>query len=102
MGFTIISFRLDELSYAPEVANVMLKKQSAKAMVEARKVIVDGAVSLSKMAMLGLKEKGIQLSAKQTGDLISNLLTVLCSPDDESNAPTVNTVVPEKNSSFFQ
>jgi len=83
IGVRVVSFRLDEISYSPEIASLMLKRQAAKAIVDARRVIVDGAVSLSQGAVTALREKGVKLTSVQSARLANNLLTVLCSTDDD-------------------
>eukprot|EP00047_Mylnosiga_fluctuans_P003236 m.228131 g.228131 ORF g.228131 m.228131 type:complete len:266 (+) comp11699_c0_seq1:47-844(+) len=84
IGVRIISFRLDELSYAPEIATIMLKRQAAKAVVEARKIIVDGAVQLAQSSVEALHARGIKLTEHQKGTLMANLLTVLCATETEA------------------
>ena len=80
----VLSFRLDEISFSPEIASLMLKRQAAKAVVEARKVIVEGAVGLTQSALAALRTRGLKLSQEQTSRMVSNLLTVLCSSEAEA------------------
>lgn len=84
MGVRIHSFRLDEISYSPEIASLMLKRQAAKAVVDARKVIVDGAVGLAQGAVEALRARGVRLTPHQTSRLVNNMLTVLCSEGGEA------------------
>eukprot|EP00729_Bicosta_minor_P001216 gene1216-34751_t len=81
-GVHIRSFSLKEISYAPVIAAAMLKRQQAQAMVEARQTIVAGAVDMTHSAVEQLKERGLKLDDKETGRLVSNLLTVICSESD--------------------
>lgn len=78
-GIEIQSFRLKEISYAPVIAAAMLKRQQAQAMVEARQTIVNGAVDMSTSAIQSLKDRGVVLDERTTAQLVSNLLTVICS-----------------------
>ncbi|KNC78220.1 hypothetical protein SARC_09347 [Sphaeroforma arctica JP610] len=86
-GAIIQSMQLNELNYAPEVANAMLKKQQAKAMIAAREHIVQGAVAISQMAIKQLEAGGLEMTAGERVKLITNLLTVTCS--DSDTVPTV-------------
>ena len=83
IGVRTVSFRLDEISYSTEIASLMLKRQAAAAIVDARKVIVEGAVELAKSAVAGLAAKGVRLTPAQSSRLVNNLLTVLCSTDSD-------------------
>lgn len=89
-GIEICSAEISNLSYAPEIANAMLRRQQAEAVISARKTIIEGAVGICGMAVSSLKSKGIvELNENEKSKLISNLLVVLCS---ESNVhPTINT-----------
>jgi len=87
-GIRIHSFEFNELSYAPEIASQMLRRQQAVALVQARSKIVEGAVDTAYDAILRLKSKGISLSDASTERLVTNLLTVMVS--DENAQPTVN------------
>ena len=78
-GIEVISVRFNDLCYAPEIAQAMLMRQQAKAFIEARKLIVDGAVDLAHDAISKLEKKKISLSENKKEELISNLLVVLCS-----------------------
>lgn len=89
-GIEIVEARLNYLTYAPEIAAVMLRRQQASAVIAAREKIVEGAVSMVEMAVNGLKDKQIvHLDEQQKASLVSNLLVVLCS--EESAQPVVNT-----------
>lgn len=89
-GIEIIEARLNYLTYAPEIAAVMLRRQQATAVIAAREKIVEGAVSMVEMAVNGLEEKSIvKLDESQKASLVSNLLVVLCA--EESAQPVVNT-----------
>jgi hypothetical protein len=75
--------RLSHLAYAPEIAGVMLRRQQAEAILDARARIVEGAVSMVKMALDDLEEKKVvSLDDPQKATLVSNLLVVLCSEND--------------------
>jgi hypothetical protein len=77
-GAEVASFELSDLSYAPEIAQSMLVRQQAQALVDARKVIVDGAVQIVHHAVELLGEKGHKLPSGEEVRLVSNLLTVIC------------------------
>ena len=77
-GAEVASFELSDLSYAPEIAQSMLVRQQAQALVDARKVIVDGAVQIVHHAVELLGEKGHKLPMGEEARLVSNLLTVIC------------------------
>lgn len=86
-GVLVESFELSDLSYAPEIAQVMLVRQQAKAMVDARKTVVDGAVGIVSTAITRLAREGTELTTKDQSKLAISLLTVICG---ESGAnPTV-------------
>lgn len=86
-GVLIESFELADLSYAPEIAQVMLVRQQAKAMVDARQVVVDGAVGIVRGACEKLGEAGIELDSTERSKLVTNLLTVICG--DQGAQPVV-------------
>jgi regulator of protease activity HflC (stomatin/prohibitin superfamily) len=77
-GAEVASFELSDLSYAPEIARSMLVRQQAQALVDARKVIVDGAVQIVHHAIELLGEKGHKLQPGEEARLVSNLLVVIC------------------------
>ena len=95
-GVEIDSMRLNELNYAPEIANSMLRKQQAFALVEARELVVDGAVQISVDAVTKLQEKGIELDDEERVRLVTNLLTVVCG--DDTAKPTINVGAPSADS----
>jgi len=78
-GALIHSFQLSEISYAPEIASAMLKRQQATAMVEARNTIVEGAVDIACHAVEKLQLRGIEMKDDERARLVTNLLTVICS-----------------------
>mmetsp|Transcript_130599 Transcript_130599/g.194536 ORF Transcript_130599/g.194536 Transcript_130599/m.194536 type:complete len:286 (+) Transcript_130599:34-891(+) len=86
-GAMVDSFQLKEISYAPEIASGMLKRQQAIAIIEARQTIVQGAVDIAADAVTKLAERGIELSDSDQAKLVTNLLTVVCSDNDAQ--PTV-------------
>lgn len=89
-GIQVIEARLNYLAYAPEIAAVMLRRQQASAVIAAREQIVEGAVSMVKMALTQLKEEGVvELDEERKAAMVSNLLVVLCS--DDPAQPVVNT-----------
>ncbi len=89
-GIEIVEARINYLAYAPEIAAVMLRRQQASAIITAREKIVEGAVSMVKMALDKLSSDGIvELDEDKKASMVSNLLVVLCA--DESAQPVVNT-----------
>ena len=89
-GVEILEARLTRLSYAPEIANVMLRRQQASAVVAARQRIVDGAVGMVESALDRLAVDGVvELDPERKAAMVSNLLVVLCS--DHATQPIVNT-----------
>ncbi|MBO0682576.1 MAG: SPFH domain-containing protein [Candidatus Dormibacteraeota bacterium] len=89
-GVRVIESRLTRLSYAPEVAAAMLRRQQAEAVVAARQRIVEGAVGMVEMALARLDELDIVvLDDERKATMVSNLLVVLCS--DQATQPVVNT-----------
>ena len=88
-GLEIIDARITYLAYAPEIASVMLQRQQAAAIIDARKMIVDGAVGMVEMALERLKENGVvDLDEERKAQMVSNLLVVLCGNKDAQ--PIVN------------
>ena len=88
-GLEIIEARITYLAYAPEIAAVMLQRQQASAIVDARAMIVDGAVGMVKMALEKLNEDDIvELDEERKAAMVSNLLVVLCGNHDAQ--PVVN------------
>ena len=89
-GIEIIEARITYLAYAPEIAAVMLQRQQASAIIDARKMIVDGAVGMVEMALERLNENQlVQLDEERKAAMVSNLLVVLCGNHDAQ--PIVNT-----------
>lgn len=87
-GIKVIEARISHLSYAKEIAETMLKRQQAQAVVAARKQIVNGAVGMVEMALERLEQRNtVQLSEDKKASMVSNLLVVLCS--ENSAHPTV-------------
>lgn len=88
-GLEIIEARITYLAYAPEIAAVMLQRQQASAIIDARKMIVDGAVGMVEMALSRLNEKQlVELDEERKAAMVSNLLVVLCGSHDAQ--PVVN------------
>lgn len=88
-GLEIIEARITYLAYAPEIAAVMLQRQQASAIIDARKMIVDGAVGMVEMALNRLNEKQlVELDEERKAAMVSNLLVVLCGSHDAQ--PIVN------------
>lgn len=88
-GIEVQEARINYLTYAPEIAAVMLRRQQATAVIAAREKIVEGAVSMVKLALDRLGTEGIELSEEKRASMVSNLLVVLCA--DESAQPVINT-----------
>lgn len=88
-GLEVVEARITYLAYAPEIAAVMLQRQQASAIVDARKMIVDGAVGMVEMALERLNENGIvDLDEERKAAMVSNLMVVLCGNHDAQ--PVVN------------
>ena len=88
-GIEILEARITYLAYAPEIAAVMLQRQQASAIIDARKMIVDGAVGMVEMALERLSEnKTVELDEERKAAMVSNLLVVLCGNRDAQ--PVVN------------
>ena len=89
-GIEVVEARINYLAYAPEIAAVMLRRQQASAIITAREKIVEGAVSMVKMALDKLKDENVvALDDEKKAAMVSNLLVVLCG--DDSAQPVVNT-----------
>ena len=89
-GIEVVEARINYLAYAPEIAAVMLRRQQATAIISAREKIVEGAVSMVKMALDKLSNEDIvELDDDKKAAMVSNLLVVLCG--DDSAQPVVNT-----------
>lgn len=88
-GIEVVEARINYLAYAPEIAAVMLRRQQADAIIAAREKIVEGAVSMVKMALDQLsKDEVVELDDERKAAMVTNLLVVLCA--DESAQPVVN------------
>ncbi len=88
-GLEILEARITYLAYAPEIAAVMLQRQQASAIIDARKMIVDGAVGMVEMALTRLSETElVELDEERKAAMVSNLLVVLCGNHDAQ--PIVN------------
>lgn len=89
-GINVIEARISHLAYAPEIAEAMLRRQQAGAIIAARQKIVEGAVGMVEMALGELsKNEIVELDEERKASMVSNLLVVLCS--DHSAQPVVNT-----------
>ena len=89
-GVTVIEARISHLAYSPEIANAMLRRQQASAIIAARTQLVAGAVGMVEMALDELKKGGIvELDEERKAAMVSNLLVVLCG--EEAVRPVVNT-----------
>lgn len=89
-GITVIEARISHLAYSPEIAQAMLQRQQAGAIIAARQKIVEGAVGMVEMALAELSSKGVvELDNERRAAMVSNLLVVLCS--DRATQPVVNT-----------
>jgi regulator of protease activity HflC (stomatin/prohibitin superfamily) len=89
-GLEIVEVRISHLAYAPEIAQAMLRRQQASAVVAARSRIVEGAVGMVRLALEQLNEQGIvELDEERKAAMVSNLMVVLCS--DQPASPIVNT-----------
>lgn len=88
-GIEVLEARLSHLAYAPEIAGAMLQRQQAEAVLDARARIVEGAVSMVKMALDRLQHDGVvELDTERKAQMVSNLLVVLCG--DRGTQPVVN------------
>jgi len=89
-GVHVVSMYLNELNYAPEIASAMLKKQQAGALIEARQLIVDGAVRIASDAIQKISETApsVKMNDQDKVKIVTNLLTVTCS--DTDTTPTVS------------
>jgi SPFH domain / Band 7 family len=89
-GVEVVEVRISHLAYAPEIAQAMLRRQQASAVVAARSRIVDGAVGMVELALTRLSERGVvDLDEERKAAMVSNLMVVLCG--DQPAAPVVNT-----------
>ncbi|MBK8944585.1 MAG: SPFH domain-containing protein [Ignavibacteriae bacterium] len=89
-GVTVLEARINHLAYSPEIAQAMLQRQQAEAIIAARQKIVEGAVSMVEMALERLKKQNvIDLDEERKANMVSNLMVVLCS--DRATQPVINT-----------
>jgi len=89
-GLTVVEARISHLAYAPEIAQAMLRRQQAAAVIAARKLIVDGAVGMVKIALQSLEEAGVvRLDEERKASMVNNLLVTLVS--ERESQPVVNT-----------
>jgi len=89
-GMKVLEARISHLAYAPEIANAMLRRQQASAIIAARGLIVEGAVTMVEMALKSIVEKGIvSLDEERKAAMVSNLLVTLCA--EQPMQPVVNT-----------
>ena len=89
-GVHVVESRITRLSYAPEIASAMLRRQQADAVVDARRRLVEGAVGMVRQALADIDEDGlVQLDEERKAAMVSNLLVVLCS--ESAAVPVVNT-----------
>jgi len=89
-GVTVVEARISHLAYAPEIANAMLRRQQASAIIAARTLIVKGAVGMVEMALDELRENQVvELDEERKAAMVSNLLVVLCG--EEGAQPVLNT-----------
>eukprot|EP00927_Polykrikos_kofoidii_P047003 TRINITY_DN41098_c0_g1_i1.p1 TRINITY_DN41098_c0_g1~~TRINITY_DN41098_c0_g1_i1.p1 ORF type:complete len:292 (-),score=54.24 TRINITY_DN41098_c0_g1_i1:347-1222(-) len=87
VGVQVLQFEITDISYAPEIAAAMLRKQQAEAMIEARQALVQSAVDISSTAIRRMKDLGHQMTTKGEERIVKNLLAVMCS--DKSVQPTI-------------
>lgn len=89
-GVTVLEARINHLAYSPEIAQAMLQRQQAEAIIAARQKIVEGAVGMVEMALDRLKNQSIlDLDEERKANMVSNLMVVLCS--DRATQPIINT-----------
>ncbi len=89
-GVEVLEARISHLAYAPEIAEAMLRRQQAGAIIAARKLIVEGAVGMVEMALEELSQKDIiDLDHERKASMVSNLLVVLCG--ETNTQPVINT-----------
>jgi hypothetical protein len=87
-GLKILEMRITHLAYAPEIASIMLRRQQAEALIQAREKMVDGAIGMVKMALERFNSDGItEMSPAQRATLVSNMMLVLLS--DEGAQPVI-------------
>eukprot|EP00732_Lithocolla_globosa_P006321 Lithocolla_globosa_v1_NODE_7252_length_971_cov_177.435590.p1 type:complete len:291 gc:universal NODE_7252_length_971_cov_177.435590:930-58(-) len=86
-GAVCVSFQLNEISYAPEIAAAMLRRQQAKALIDARQSIIEGAVTIACSASKEVESRGIKLTAEEKAKMVINLVTVTSSDKDQTTVP---------------
>lgn len=96
-GIRVLNVRLNDLTYAPEIAHAMLMRQQALALIDARKTIVEGAVLIVRDAVERLHAAGLELGADDRDQLVANLLVVLCS--GERAQPVMQVQAPKSSRS---
>eukprot|EP01092_Planopodium_desertum_P000329 TRINITY_DN1045_c0_g2_i1.p1 TRINITY_DN1045_c0_g2~~TRINITY_DN1045_c0_g2_i1.p1 ORF type:complete len:149 (-),score=25.41 TRINITY_DN1045_c0_g2_i1:115-528(-) len=90
-GAKIITFDFNEISYAPEIAQAMLKRQEAGARLAARRIMVDGSLDITSHAISGLKERGFEFaSPAKKNTFVRNLMTILTSESSATNDTSVH------------
>lgn len=88
-GVKVLEARINHLAYSPEIAQAMLQRQQAEAIIAARQKIVEGAVGMVEMALDKLKDQGVvELDEERKANMVSNLMVVLCS--DRATQPVIN------------
>lgn len=85
----VLEARINHIAYAQEIAAAMLQRQQASAIIAARKIIVEGAVSMVEMALNDLKKNIVTLTDKSKAEIVGNLLIVLCG--DKNAQPVITT-----------
>jgi regulator of protease activity HflC (stomatin/prohibitin superfamily) len=89
-GVVVLEARINHLAYSPEIAQAMLQRQQAEAIIAARQKIVEGAVSMVEMALERLRDQNVvDLDEERKANMVSNLMVVLCS--DRATQPIINT-----------
>jgi len=91
-GIQVINFELTDLAYSPEIAQAMLIRQQAEAMVDARKIIVEGALTIAHGALGGLGNRGVKMTKEEEARLVTNLLVVICGDAKVQPQVSVSTV----------
>jgi len=89
-GVQVLTFTFNEISYAPEIASNMLRRQQAQAILAARKTIVTGAVEIAQGAVHALEAQGVTMDDKSRAKIVGNLLTVICSESSTQPVLPVN------------
>lgn len=89
-GIQVLNFEFNDLAYSPEIAQVMLVRQQAEAVVDARKLIAEGAVEIVKETILGMESQGLAMSDQEKIRMASNLVVAICSENGASPVMTVN------------